>query len=160
MLSKHQKYYFSSLRFMFWWLQGFVRLTWSSQIRGKINLKIDWFLKASLHGHKGVARSGFWASGTYQSYSVESVLIASSSKVVGGLAGTRRPNSRSGLQYLALPASASFLCFRSIYHFFDLQILSAVAQLRPISPVSLPFRTSSSSSFFFRLPHPYKPLFS
>lgn len=160
MLSKHQKYYFSSLRFMFWWLQWFVRLTWSSQIRGKINLKIVWSLKASLHGHKGVAHSGFWAPGTYQSYSVEAVLIVSSSKVVGGLAGTGRPNSRLGLQCLALPASASFLCFWSLYHFFDLEILSAVAKFPPISPVSLPFRTSSSSSFFFRLPHPYKPLFS
>ena len=160
MLSKHQKYYFSSLRFMFWWLQWFVRLTWSSQIRGKIDPKIDWSLKASLHGHKGVARTGFWAPDTYQSYSVESVLIVSSSKVVGGLAGTGRPNSRSGLRYLALPASASFLCFRSLYHLFDLKILSAVAKFPLISPTSLPFRTSSSSSFFFRLPHPYQPLFS
>lgn len=145
---------------MFWWLQWLVGLTWTSQIRGKIDPKIDRSFKASLHGHKGVARSGFWAPGTYQSYSVESVLIVSSSKVVGGLAGTGRPNSRSGLQYLALPASASFLCFWSLYHFFDLEILSAVAQFPPISPISLLFRTSSSSSFFSRLPHPYRPLFS
>ena len=160
MLSKHQKYYFSSLRFMFWWLQWFVRLTWSSQIGGKIDPKIDWSLKASLHGHKVVARSRFWAPGTCHSYSVKSVLIVSSSKVVGALAGTRRPTSRSGLQYLALPASASFLCFWSLYHLFDFEILSAAAQFPPISPVPLPFRTSSSSSFFFCLPHPYRPLFS
>jgi len=33
------------------------------KICGKIDLKMNWYVKTPLHGQKGVARSGLWAPG-------------------------------------------------------------------------------------------------